>query len=91
VARHDGEAFHLPAFDIKVVDTTGCGDSFTAGIIVGIVKGWDLKQSARFASAVAARVATGLGSDGKLTSFDDTLQAMNSLPVKAPAHSYARA
>jgi sugar/nucleoside kinase (ribokinase family) len=91
VAPHDGEAFHLPAFDIKVVDTTGCGDSFTAGIIVGIVKGWDLKQSARFASAVAARVATGLGSDGKLTSFDDTLQAMNSLPVKAPAHSYARA
>lgn len=91
VAPHDGEAFHLPAFDINVVDTTGCGDSFTAGIIVGIVKGWDLKQSARFASAVAARVATGLGSDGKLTSFDDTLQAMNSLPVKAPAHSYARA
>src|SRR6185312_2827129 len=91
VAPHDGEAFHLPAFDINVMDTTGCGDSFTAGIIVGIVKGWDLKQSARFASAVAARVATGLGSDGKLTSFDDTLQAMNSLPVKAPAHSYARA
>jgi sugar/nucleoside kinase (ribokinase family) len=91
VAPHDGEAFHLPAFDINVVDTTGCGDSFTAGIIVGIVKGWDLKQSARFASAVAARVAMGLGSDGKLTSFDDTLQAMNSLPVKAPAHSYARA
>lgn len=91
VAPHEGEAFHLPAFDINVVDTTGCGDSFTAGIIVGIVKGWDLKQSARFASAVAARVATGLGSDGKLTSFDDTLQAMNSLPVKTPAHSYARA
>jgi sugar/nucleoside kinase (ribokinase family) len=91
VAPLDGEAFHLPAFDINVVDTTGCGDSFTAGIIVGIVKGWDLKQSARFASAVAARVATGLGSDGKLTSFDDTLQAMNSLPVKTPAHSYARA
>ncbi|RWF34842.1 MAG: kinase, partial [Mesorhizobium sp.] len=53
-----------------------------AGIIVGIVKGWDLRQSARFASAVAAKVAMGLGSDGKLVSFDDTVAAMNSLPVK---------
>jgi len=27
-------------------------------------------------------VAMGLGSDGKLVSFDDTVAAMNSLPVK---------
>ena len=78
----EGEPFRLPAYDIDVVDTTGCGDSFTAGIIVGISKGWDLRESARFASAVAAKVATGLGSDGKLTSFDDTMQAMNTWPLK---------
>lgn len=89
VAPQNGKPFHLPAFDIQVVDTTGCGDSFTAGIIVGIVKGWDLHQSARFASAVAAKVAMGLGSDGKLVSFDDTLATMNSLPVKAAARAYA--
>jgi sugar/nucleoside kinase (ribokinase family) len=82
VSPEHGEDFHLPAFEVEVFDTTGCGDSFTAGIIVGIVKGWDLKQSARFASAVAAKVAMGLGSDGKLVSFDDTVAAMNSLPVK---------
>jgi sugar/nucleoside kinase (ribokinase family) len=85
VSPESGEDFRLPAFDIKVSDTTGCGDSFTAGIIVGIVKGWDLQQSARFASAVAAKVAMGLGSDGKLVSFDDTIEAMNSLPVKTYA------
>ncbi|RVC56764.1 kinase, partial [Mesorhizobium sp. M00.F.Ca.ET.038.03.1.1] len=82
VSPEHGEDFHLPAFEAEVFDTTGCGDSFTAGIIVGVVRGWDLRQSARFASAVAAKVAMGLGSDGKLVSFDDTVAAMNSLPVK---------
>ncbi len=82
VSPENGEDFTLPAFDIQVSDTTGCGDSFTAGIIVGIVKGWDLRQSARFASAVAAKVAMGLGSDGRLVSFDDTIEAMNNLPVR---------
>ena len=78
----EGAPFTLPAHDIDVVDTTGCGDSFSAGIIVGLTKGWDIRECARFASAVAAKVAMGLGSDGKLTSFDDTIDAMNTLPLK---------
>ncbi|MBY3591348.1 sugar kinase [Rhizobium bangladeshense] len=85
VSAENGEEFHLPAFEVKVSDTTGCGDSFTAGVIVGIIKGWDLRTTAKFASAVAAKVAMGLGSDGKLVSFDDTIEAMNNLPVKQAA------
>ena len=53
----EGDPFHCPAHRIDVVDTTGCGDSFTAGIIAGVSKGWDIRQSARFANAVAALVA----------------------------------
>lgn len=83
VSPETGSPFRLPAFDIAVSDTTGCGDSFTAGVIVGITRGWELQQTARFASAVAAQVAMGLGSVGKLTSFDRTVQLMSTLPVKA--------
>ena len=83
-----GEAFHLPAFAVEVSDTTGCGDSFSAGIIVGLTKGWDLKRSARFASAVAAKVAMGLGSDGKLKSFDDTIAAMEAFSDKPSAFTW---
>lgn len=85
VSPATGEDFSLPAFDIEVIDTTGCGDSFTAGIIVGLTKGWDLRRSCTFASAVAAKVAMGLGSDGKLKSFDDTLEAMSTIPLKKSA------
>jgi sugar/nucleoside kinase (ribokinase family) len=74
---------------VPVSDTTGCGDSFTAGVIVGLVKGWDLAKIARFASAVASQVAQGLGSQGKLESFDDTMKAMDSLPTKRPSRAYA--
>lgn len=78
----DGEPFHLPAHDIEVVDTTGCGDSFTAGIITGLARGWSIREAARFANTVAAHVAMGLGSQGALKNFDETVTAMNSWPLK---------
>ncbi len=73
---------YLPAHDIEVVDTTGCGDSFTAGLITGLSKGWSLVESARFANTVAAHVACGLGSQGILKNFDTTLKAMHAWPLK---------
>jgi len=79
----DGGALHLPAHDIPVVDTTGCGDCFSAGVIFGLTKGWPLEQTLRFATAASAKVAMALGSDGLLTSFEDTWQAMQSLPLRA--------
>ncbi len=82
VDPEEGEAFHLPAHQIDLVDTTGCGDSFTAGMIVGVAKGWDIRASARFANAVAAKVAMGLGSLGELRSFEDTVEAMETWPLR---------
>lgn len=83
VDPENGDPFHLPSHDIDVVDTTGCGDSFTAGVIVGLAKGWDIREVCRFANSVAAHVAMGLGSQGKLTSFDATVDAMNTWPLRA--------
>ena len=69
--------FRLPAFEIEVTDTTGCGDAFTAGLIAGLHHGWDIEKAARFASAAGALVATGLGSDAGIVSFADTERLMN--------------
>ena len=69
--------FRLPAFEIDVTDTTGCGDAFSAGLIAGLHHGWDVEKSARFASAAGALVATGLGSDAGIVSFADTERLMN--------------
>lgn len=53
----------VPAFAVDVVDTTGCGDAFSAGFVVGRAGGRTLEESARLGCAVAAQVAQGLGTD----------------------------
>ncbi|MEU2779746.1 carbohydrate kinase family protein [Streptomyces sp. NPDC007162] len=53
----------VPAFDIDVVDTTGCGDAFSAGFVYGVGLGRTPLESAVLGNAVAALVAQGLGSD----------------------------
>ena len=53
----------VPAFAIDVVDTTGCGDAFSAGYLRGLSLGRDLRDAARLGCAAAAMVAQGLGSD----------------------------
>ena len=75
-------SFVLPAHDIKVVDTTGCGDAFTGGLIAALSHGWDIERAARFAGACGALVAGGLGSDAGIVDFASTEAAMNSLPLK---------
>lgn len=79
VMTADGARLRLPAFDVPVVDTSGCGDSYTAGFIAGLHRGWDLERCARLATATSALVATGLGSNACLTSFEATAAAMTTL------------
>jgi sugar/nucleoside kinase (ribokinase family) len=52
----------LEAFDVEVVDTTGCGDAFSAGFVVGVKLGREPQLAAELGCAVAALVARGLGS-----------------------------
>jgi sugar/nucleoside kinase (ribokinase family) len=56
-------AERVPAFEIEVVDTTGCGDAFSAGFMRGLSLGRSPAESARLGSACASLVAQGLGSD----------------------------
>ena len=48
----------VPTFGVDVVDTTGAGDTFTAGLAVGISEGMALEQAVRFANAAAALCVT---------------------------------
>ena len=75
-------SFRLPAHDITVVDTTGCGDAFTGGLIAALHRGWDIEQAARFGGTCGALCAGGLGSDAGIVDFESTVAAMHSLPLK---------
>ena len=53
----------VPAFAVDVVDTTGCGDAFSAGFVYATRIGRTPRDAALLGNAVAALVAQGLGSD----------------------------
>ena len=53
----------VPAFAVDVVDTTGCGDAFSAGFLRALALGRGRREAAVLGCAAAALVAQGLGSD----------------------------
>jgi len=58
----DINGFHQPAFEmLNVVDTTGCGDSFHGAFLYGLLNNYNLFESIRTASMVAAINTLGLG------------------------------
>jgi sugar/nucleoside kinase (ribokinase family) len=63
IVSADGTVEAVPAFDIEVVDTTGCGDSFSAGYLRGLSLGRSRTDAAVLGCAAAALVAQGLGTD----------------------------
>lgn len=76
------ETIAVPAHAVDVVDTTGCGDAFSAGFILGRALGRDLTQSARLGCATAAQVAGGIGTDAGSYDLElvDAFMAQNQGP-----------
>lgn len=81
----EGVRTMLPAYAIKPVDTTSCGDSYCAGFIAALNRGWPPLEAARFATATAALVAQGLATLGKLESFEATEAAMRQMTLSEAA------
>jgi sugar/nucleoside kinase (ribokinase family) len=52
---------HVPAYQVKVVDSTGAGDAFMGGLSYGLLQGWDLPDTGLFANACAAICCTRVG------------------------------
>lgn len=60
----------IPSFETNVVDTTGAGDAFNAGLAVGLIETGALDQAARFASAVSALSITAVGAQSAMPTRD---------------------
>ena len=84
VALDGNEAVWVPAFDVPVVDTTGCGDVFRGALVAGVLDGKDIPDALRFASAAAALQASGLGAQGAVP---DATRVAAFLRANPPVHA----
>jgi len=62
-----------PACKIRVVDTTGAGDTWFGGVITGLHRNMPLEQVAKFANRAAADCCTALGASAGVQSYEQTL------------------
>ncbi len=56
-----GETASVRSLDVVPIDTTGAGDVFAAGIVVGTLSGWPLEQRLLFSSLCAALAVQNFG------------------------------
>ncbi len=70
----DRELIRADAYDdVEVLDTTGAGDVYHGAIIYGILQGWPLPKTVRFANAAAGLSCTGIGGRSAIPAVDDIL------------------
>jgi adenosine kinase len=68
----DGTTHEIPpARERQVIDPTGCGDAYRAGLIFGIMKGWDWPTIGRMASLMGALKVEHPGTQNQHFSYDE--------------------
>lgn len=75
--RHGGQTLaEVTPPRVKVVDTTGAGDTFTAALTLALVEGQAPPEALRFACAAGAVATTTMGAQPSLPSRESVLQCL---------------
>lgn len=70
-ADSSNPAVHLPAFRVKALDTTGCGDVFHGAYAASLARGESIDRRIACASAAAAIKATSLGGQAGIPTLSE--------------------
>jgi sugar/nucleoside kinase (ribokinase family) len=83
LVRRGNEILRAGAFKVESIDESGSGDAFDAGFLVGMLEGWSLEGSLRFASALGASCTRALGCHEGVFHFEEALAfvAQNQLEI----------
>lgn len=78
----DGHETHVPAFKVdQVVDTTGAGDCWSAGFLLGLQNECPIDEAARLGNAVAAHGIQAPGAATGVKSLESVREFMRRAPL----------
>lgn len=78
MAMVNGEILYVKGFKVKAVDTTGAGDVFHAGFIYGLLQNWEVRETLRFANAVASLKCRDLGGRKGIPTLEEVQKLLES-------------
>ncbi|WP_199624614.1 ribokinase [Paenibacillus alkalitolerans] len=70
----EGVMRHIPGYKVQVVDTTGAGDCYNAGLALSVGSGRNLEEAIRFASLVSALAVTKFGAQAGMPTREEALE-----------------
>lgn len=84
VAARGQQRWRCGVYELPVVDPTGCGDAFAAGVITGIVNEWDMPRTLVYASALGASAVRAVGTTDGVFRADEAeaFVAAHKLPME---------
>jgi ribokinase len=72
----------VPSFAVRVVDSTGAGDAFTAAFLQARIRGWSTLEAALAANAAGAAAASHVGAGTMLSDVRGTLKLLRTQRLK---------
>ena len=75
------ESVNIPAFAVDVIDPTGAGDAFVAGVAWGMAQRWPWPDVGRFANAVGALACCSLGAQASLPTLAEVEKLLATGPT----------
>ncbi len=81
-ALREGKKYSLTPPDVKIKDTTGAGDAFTAGLLAGIIKNYSFADALRLGQVNALGVLQHFGAKYKLLTEREGKEWMKEYKIK---------
>jgi len=84
VRDSSGNVSEVRGLSAEVVDSTGAGDSFAAGVIYGVINGWSLEDSAKLGMLLAYLTVQKVGARSAVVPLEDVKKIAAEVGLELP-------
>lgn len=89
LVRNKDKIIRVSSYKIKVVDGSGGGDAFSAGLIFGLINNWSLTDTLKLASAMGASAVRKIGTTPGVFTREEATSFIQNNEIKITALSAA--